>query len=320
MSNYSIERLSRENFKKLIPLMKDCFNMDVDESYLKWKYFDNPAGEVVGFIAFENEKNEIAAYYGAIPQLYSIDGKEFVFYHTGDSMTHSNHRRQGLFLRLSQRCTAELATNKELFTFAFGGKETTSGRLKLGWKHLFDVRHYFIPRLPLSIAYRKNDNIVQIKDYKKIEHLTVASNQESLIHTVKTFPYFQWRLSNPRKDYNTIAYEHEGQLVAYVSYYLEEGKLFVIDFYWKEKSIGKQLIKALKKIMHEHKTMGIVAFVQENSKFSKKLKKLGFISNPFPKGPLTYKSHFILFSNTKEFPTYCMPEKWLIGAFEHDAF
>ena len=38
MENYSIHRLEQETFEVLIPLMQECFGMDVDISYFKWKY------------------------------------------------------------------------------------------------------------------------------------------------------------------------------------------------------------------------------------------------------------------------------------------
>src|SRR4051812_22084903 len=103
MSDYSIRKLNENEFHLLIPVMQDCFGLNFDVSYFKWKFVDNPAGFVVGFIA-EASNGEVAAYYGVIPELYSIEGKETTIYQSCDTMTHSRHRRKGLFQKLALHC------------------------------------------------------------------------------------------------------------------------------------------------------------------------------------------------------------------------
>ena len=51
MPDYHIKRIGAADFPMLIPLMKDCFGMDVNIDYFHWKYIDNPAGHFIGFVA-----------------------------------------------------------------------------------------------------------------------------------------------------------------------------------------------------------------------------------------------------------------------------
>jgi len=57
-TGFFIQPLDYSNCSLLIPLMKDCFGMDVSVAYFKWKYFDNPAGPCVGFIAIEKKNKK----------------------------------------------------------------------------------------------------------------------------------------------------------------------------------------------------------------------------------------------------------------------
>ena len=143
MEQYTIHRLEKDNFDCLIPLMQDCFGMEVDIHYFKWKYIDNPDGFVRGYFA-QSSSDEIAAYYGVIPQMISYFGKDKLIYQSCDTMTHSKHRRKGLFQLLAKHCYGELEKENNLFVIGFGGSESTPGFLKFGWKHLFNCKNYFL--------------------------------------------------------------------------------------------------------------------------------------------------------------------------------
>ena len=97
MSEYTISKLDPENFQVLLPLMKDCFGMDVNIDYFKWKFLENPAGPFIGFTAVCNKTDEVVAYFGFIPESYKMDGIDKIIFQAHDLMTHSNHRRKGLF-------------------------------------------------------------------------------------------------------------------------------------------------------------------------------------------------------------------------------
>ena len=113
MNNYNIRKLANNEFYLLIPLMKDCFGMDVNIEYFEWKFVKNPAGFVEGYIAVSDE-GEIAAYYGVIPEIYIINGKPTTIYQSCDTMTHSKHRRKGLFQKLALHCYECLKNENKL--------------------------------------------------------------------------------------------------------------------------------------------------------------------------------------------------------------
>ena len=51
MNEYLIHKLKTEDFELLLPLMQDSFGMEVNVKYFEWKFKNNPAGFVEGYIA-----------------------------------------------------------------------------------------------------------------------------------------------------------------------------------------------------------------------------------------------------------------------------
>jgi hypothetical protein len=318
MSDYTIIKLSKENFDVLIPLMKNCFGQDVNINYFQWKYIDNPTGEFVGFIA-TSDSNEVAAYYGAIPELYSIDGVETIIYQSCDTMTHSDHRRKGLFNKLATHCYDYLKEAGELFVIGFGGAQSTPGFIKMGWSDLFTIRYYFYPKLFSKFSSKSNENEFQtLNNFDSIQSAILSSNNTTKIHSHKSLEIFKWRLSNPKFEYKVITLKGEAP-DSYLCYYIEGNKVIIFDYSVKNQQTGKKLFKYLKSILKNSNHQGIIAFCQESSSFSKGLKNYGFISNPFKKGPLSPKIPFILYSTEEKMDKYKDASLWNISSFDHDS-
>lgn len=319
--DYTIFKLREDDFDILIPLIHNCFGIDVNLDYFLWKYKNNPAGFVEGYYA-KHANGDVAAYYGVIPEHYVIGGRERLIYQSCDTMTHSDHRRKGLFRMLATHCYDNLRKDGKLFVIGFGGATSTPGFIKFGWRELFKIRNYFYPstfnRFKFNVNVNRKD-IVHITDYNDIKHLINRGNEAAHVRSVRNPLLFEWRVSNPRYAYQTIAIrDKSGAFNSYATYYEESDKIVLFDFYVGELKLGRQLFLHLKSLLHKgHK--GIVAFVQERSMLSRTLRKLGFIANPLNFGPLSWRTPFILYVPETEFHGLEDPGKWLIGAFEHDA-
>jgi hypothetical protein len=317
-SEYSILKLSEDDFDILIPLMKNCFGMDVNVQYFEWKFKKNPAGFVEGYYA-QHISGEIAAYYGVIPAYYFINGEKMKIYQSCDTMTHSNHRRKGLFQKLAIHCFKELKNRQELFVIGFGGGQSTPGFIKFGWQEIFKMRYYFYPRQFNVFKSLKYDKIEEIKNYENIEHITKLSNLKSYVQSDKSGKFYNWRVSNPLHEYKTIAVKaRSNSFESYLTYYEEIDKIILFDFYISDTVLGRNLFNYLRsKLTSKHK--GIISFVQENSIWSNTLKSFGFLSNPFTRGPLNEKVPFIFYASENEMNLYNDEKKWQINSFEHDS-
>jgi hypothetical protein len=318
MSDYTIHRLYENEFELLIPLMKDCFGVGFKLDYFQWKFVANPAGFVFGFYA-KHKSGEISAYYGVIPELFEINQETKIVFQSCDTMTHSNHRRKGLFQLLALHCFEKLKESNLSFIYGFGGGMSTPGFLKFGWIELFKINYFFYPRqfniLNLS---KQNSNVIEITKIEQIEHLIYASTKNSTIHSIKNKQTYSWRISNPLYNYKIIALKNNDYINSYLVFYEMKDKIFVFDFYSENGKNLKFLFNYLKNNLKKNQK-GIISFVQDNSFWSHQLKLNGFIHNPLKIGPLNEKIPFIIYDPLKNLENYYSYKNWSVNPFDHDA-
>ena len=322
MSDYKFEKLDSTQFDLLIPMMEDCFGMEASVDYFKWKFMENPAGSFVGFVAVEEKTGEVSAYYGVIPEDYVIKGEPRKIYQSCDTMTHSRHRRKGLFQKLAVKCYDYLRDNNELFIIGFGGGQSTPGFLKFGWKHAFDFHNLFIPKIlcyPSMLAKVDEKDLENVSDISTLQHLFEKS-EKSPIQSRRQVENVVWRYKNPLTPYQTRAFKKDGKIEGYVSCYPKDNKLFIFDFSFSTSQSRRTLINYLKKEVLKAGLQGIVAFCQENGDASRELKKGGFLTNPFGRGPMSRKTPFIFYADEKEMIEFNNSASWSITSYDHDAF
>ncbi|MEO6671537.1 MAG: GNAT family N-acetyltransferase [Ferruginibacter sp.] len=322
MADYRIKRIGAGDFSILIPLMKDCFGQDVDVNYFHWKYIDNPAGHFIGFIAIEPTTNEIGAYYGVVPQNFIIDGKERTIYQSCDTMTHSKHRRLGLFKMLALECFRYLKEENRFFIIGFGGSQSTPGFLKFGWRQVFHFRYYFKHSIFCQAARVRSFSSGTFReetDLNKLQILLDKLKQPAAIHTRRNVQHISWRTKNPNYSYKTVTYSEADIIEGYVIYYVLNGKLILFDFIFDTKKSEKGLLWYLSKEVVKNNYEGIIAFCQEKGEQAKLLQSNRFIKNPFKKGPLSEKTPFIFFASDEEMNKFSEQDKWQITGYDHDA-
>lgn len=321
-NDYTCRKLEHTEFGLLVPLMQNCFGMDVNIDYFKWKYLDNPSGKVIGFVAIA-KNGEIGAYYGVIPETYIINDKETLIYQSCDTMTHSRHRRRGLFQRLALQCYQYLRGNGRLFVTGFGGEQSTPGLVKFGWNYVADMRYFFFPRafaLANMFGYKSAAvKSLEASSIDKINHLALKSNSHSPIHLHKDPEIFKWRISNPLNPCQVLVTERNNTITSYLCYYLQSNKIILFDFYFETTGDGSELLGALKKQLLSEDKKGIIAFCQKDGGYARQLKNYGFIFNPFTRGPLSLKRPFMIFSDVETMNKLKNPNLWSVTSFDHDA-
>lgn len=322
MSNYSIRKLDKAQFELLIPLLKDCFGLDVSVDYFKWKFLENPAGSFVGFIAVDEETDEIAAYYGAIPEKYIVEGKEKTIYQSCDTMTHTNHRRKGLFQKLAVHCYEYLRENDELFVIGFGGGQSTPGFLKFGWRRLFDFQTLFVPRIFCYTSFLSKYPVGSYKIVSDLNELNdlVGKRELAKVTSQRDLEHLKWRYRNPLHDYEIVALNGTSKIEGFVCFYEKDDKIFLFDSVFMTSESRKSLINYLKKRVIKENLKGIVTICSELAQSTRELRKCGFISNPFGRGPLHEKLPFIFYADDETMDKLDNPNLWHIESYDHDSF
>lgn len=141
MNDYRYDRLSDANFKDLGKLIEVIYNIGINMEQLRKKYDTSCFGaSYVGYIAYHNESNQPAGYYGILPLKVKLADNIVMAAQSGDTMTHPDHRNKGLFIELAKR-TYELGKSLGVqFVFGFPNKNSYHGLVKkLGWTHAYDM-------------------------------------------------------------------------------------------------------------------------------------------------------------------------------------
>ncbi len=319
---YTIRQLEKADCSLLVPLMKDAFGMDVANDYFQWKYFENPLGNCVGFIAIERNTNSAVSFYGAIPQKYMVDGTERIIYQACDTMTHTQHRKKSLYPVLAQECYELLKKNDQFFMIGIGGSEQSFPVLKhFGWITVFGFRNYFKPSFFCKFSFGKPaKDFVEENSLLPLKELIESSKADCSVWSPGDLAHYEWRIKNPNYQYKIISYRKENAVKGFVVYFIQNNKILLFDFRFSDNTSRKALIGYLSKLVSKNKYKGIVSLCQDGGFQSKLLKKSLFIANPFRKGPLSDRPPFLIFSDRETMEKYADPGKWCITAYDYDAF
>jgi hypothetical protein len=145
MTDYSFERVSKNNIQDLIPIYADAFGIVVSLEFLKRKQKTSFSGfDDVGFIAYD-QNNIPVAFYGVYPCQIEYQGKLFLAAQSGDTMTHSAHTGKGLFTQLALKTYEYCKEQGFHCVFGFPNENSFPGFIKrLGWTHFDDLTPYLI--------------------------------------------------------------------------------------------------------------------------------------------------------------------------------
>src|ERR1700722_6997950 len=146
-SHYSQFNVLYQNaFKKKLTFGEFCNRFDTKSRGLNF----------IGFIAFHRPTGQAAAFYGVFP-LTMFDGDlKFLAAVSGDTMTHSKHRKKGLFVNLAMLTFEKCKKSGIQFIYGLPNAQSYYGFVtRLGWHHVNDLTEWNLSlRLKISPVQR----------------------------------------------------------------------------------------------------------------------------------------------------------------------
>lgn len=290
-SEYKFVRLSSNNLADLLILIKDAYGREDSIERLKKKYNTKIWGaQFIGYIAYSRESEEVAAYYGVFPISFKHEGKVVLAAQSGDTMTHSNHRRRGLFVQLAEK-TYLLAKEKGVkFIFGFPNDNSFPGfKNKLGWQFEKKMKNYnfIVPTLPVDLVMKKigEGSLSKTRDKYCLKVLSyfmsgnipfVFSTNENYNSCVliKDLNYFRYKHSN-----NHFVYSYNNKVKLWIKY---DGSLVIGDISFDNENCSESIkTKIIKEALYRIKLMasfcGIIRikmYVSPNSNIDKIFKNI----------------------------------------------
>ena len=164
---YRFERISEERLGDFVALAKNAFGISYSIEQCRDIFGMGAWGKkYVGFLAYNTQTGEPAAFYGIYPCVAEIDGRQVLVAQSGHTMTHTGHRKKGLFYRLAGE-TFDLARQEGVaFVFGFPNASSYPGFMKLGWTHDGEMRsyHLLVPTFPLGHLAARFPGLRSIND------------------------------------------------------------------------------------------------------------------------------------------------------------
>lgn len=144
ISNYIFEQVTPAHYPLLQQLFLNAFHQVVSIAEIERRYNTTELGmPQIGFIAIDAENREPAAHFGVLTLKIITKGQILIAAQNADVMTHSNHRRKGLFTKLSGlTCDLCKESGMQLLysspnQFSYHGLVHSSK-----WMHLEDIIRY----------------------------------------------------------------------------------------------------------------------------------------------------------------------------------
>jgi hypothetical protein len=141
-NEYFIEEYSVKDVDHFYKLYLDVHKSNLTKEHFVLKANTHFAGLlIIGFIAYHKSTKEVAAFYGVYPCKLISNGIEVLCAQSGDTLTHPNHRRKGLFEQLFALTKRKCEEKGIKFLFGFPNLNSAPGFKKFGWDFYTNVKN-----------------------------------------------------------------------------------------------------------------------------------------------------------------------------------
>jgi GNAT superfamily N-acetyltransferase len=287
------------------------------DEWFAWKYEENPYVDHVPIYVAEHEGTIV----GARPFLalrMSVGGRPCLALQPCDTMVHPDHRRQGVFSRMTERAI-ERYEHEYPFFFNFPNEQSLPGNLKFGWQivteraHLRrvenpaafigeDVRFRSLAErvlTPLARSYYAYRDArvspspgVSIRRERNPSSVDLAglyrTSVPEAVHAVRDEEFYRWRFDNPSREYTTYIAETDAGPEASIVTGIRTGPgwktAYVIDVVPLEGAPDRALRAVVSRILDDHSDADL--FVAPEGLARAVFREFGFHSGETP--PLSF--------------------------------
>jgi GNAT superfamily N-acetyltransferase len=259
MSPYDIRWYRPADRAQFIDLYADVLDTwEHSPEWFDWKYVSNPYVDHVPIVVATTDGDLVGARsFFALPM--AVGGEPHRALQPCDTMVHPDHRRRGLFTRMTERAIDRYEDREPAFFFNFPNEKTLEGNRKLGWRRVgtAPVAYRVEDVTPLLATQTKAPGhgaagsvatgLVaahnRLRDRRAVTSSSVAVNHEetvpvetlseiyaerppATIHARRDPAFYRWRLSNPNWNYRAVVGDAGDQRAAVVVARTPPGKLY----------------------------------------------------------------------------------------------
>lgn len=245
---YTIRFLEPADRAAFVEMYDETFG-DGSEEWFEWKYVENPATEHVPVVV-ATHGGELVGARPCVPFRMRIGDRTVGAIRFGDTMVHADHRRRGLFTRMTRRMMVYYAALEPAFGFnhpndlSLPGYRTLGGRVigrcPIAYRiqnpaallegHLTGLAAYGVSMTtPLVRAYLdwrerlapSTASGLTVTRHGTVPAETLTALYETMpptgIHAERTAAFYRWRFRNPLWTYTTYVAHRDGPVAAVVT-------------------------------------------------------------------------------------------------------
>ncbi|SEW15092.1 GNAT family N-acetyltransferase [Halobacterium jilantaiense] len=245
-SEYTVEPFEATDVEAFLDLHGRIFDPDHDREWFAWKYADNPYVDHRPILVAKRDGDLVGARpFFALDVV--VDGKRHLALQPGDTMVHPDHRRKGLFTRMTEAAIERYTDGEPSFFFNFPNGQSGPGYLKLGWRTVAEAATYYRIQHPSAVgldgsgsalaslassvagplldgynrfsnARLRGDSSVAVTRHRGVPPSLMAEiggePAPGGIHVARDEQFYAWRFDNPEWEYAAYVAEVRGDPVA----------------------------------------------------------------------------------------------------------
>lgn len=244
--DYTVRWFDPADRDPFLDLYDETFGGGGDD-WFRWKYVDNPRVAHVPILVAAAD-GEFAGARAQVPFLMRAGDETVLAMRFGDTMVHPDHRRRGVFSRLTERALDHYGRMSVEFCFNCPNDLSRPGFLKAGGEVVADLPSFYRVQDPAALAAASPDRPAAVaaraaapaldayhglrdrlaaspEGVTVVEHAEIpVSLLASLyrrghppgVHAVRDEPFLEWRYRNPDWEYRAFSAGTEGRTDAAV--------------------------------------------------------------------------------------------------------
>ncbi len=211
-------------------------------AYFDWKYVEDPYLSHVPVTVAERD-GELVGVQAYLPCELRDGDRTALALQPADAVVHADHRRNGLYTRMTERAVERYADHEAALFFNYPTPGALGAQEKLGWESLGELAvHYRIQRPSTFLDDVGGRSLARVADalaragygvvdalapsatyldvtrYDSVPASTLASLYETAVpnrlHVHRETRFYRWWLGNPFRSYTTYVARSGGQPVA----------------------------------------------------------------------------------------------------------
>ena len=339
-SEYEIALYRPEHMHQVVHLLHHLFggDLDINRSYFKWKYHDNPYSESpLGIVTIY--KGEAVGFRGYFATKWHIPAKSYqvTVLSPGDTYVRPDHRMKGLSVAMGNLAMEEFAPRYKVFFNTSAVKTSVPGYLKMGFVPIsaktYLMRYNLIELLLKRIFWTSKkglelsrgriecgefDDIIVAESPEPKEMSEVISRQASNSRRITVFQdgeFFKWRFNNKRNRYIFYYSSKGGVTTGYVVMLLLQNDQFgyIVDFAESHTGALQRIFGHIIRKNH----IGTVAIpdVSLNKDFFRMVRDIGFKADSLIERRIKIATGACPFL-VRPVQRLCIEDDWYIGGLD----